>query len=87
MERLPETDWLIAQRETLVGSFNRALRQQLTEAEQRGDLQQALLLADILLEIDPEDLEVEEWRLGAAKASGSATQVARYIAERRRRLN
>lgn len=87
LERLPETDWLIAQRETLVGSFNRALRQQLTEAEQRGDLQQALLLADILLEIDPEDLEVEEWRLGAAKASGSATQVARYIAERRRRLN
>lgn len=87
LAKLPETDWIAGHRDELTMSLTTALRANLREAELSGDDRRILIIASAILSIDPEDLEMEELRIEKAQRVASPVELARYQAERKRRLN
>lgn len=85
--RLTETEWITEHRDELVHSLTHSLRSGLREAQLQGDDRKVIVVASAILSIDPDDFEIEELRLQAAKRVSSAVELARFQAERNRRLN
>ncbi|RJF69089.1 hypothetical protein D3875_22470 [Deinococcus cavernae] len=85
--RLADTEWLAEHREELVRSLTFSLRSSLREAQLKGDERKVVVIASAILSIDPEDFEIEELRLETARRVSPAVEVARFQAERNKRLN
>lgn len=85
--RVAETEWIAQYREELVHSLTYSLRGSLKEAQIQGDDRKVIVIASAILGIDPEDLEIEELRLETAKRVSGAVELARFQAERNKRLN
>lgn len=85
--RVAETEWIAQHREELVRSLTYSLRGSLKEAQIQGDDRKVIVIASAILGIDPEDLEIEELRLETAKRVSGAVELARFQAERNKRLN
>lgn len=87
LAQLEETEWLQEMRSTLTNSLTLMLRRAIEAATAQGDDRRVVLLATAVLEIDPDDLEVEERRLECAQRVCSPVEIARFQAQRYRRLN
>ena len=85
--RLPETDWLEMQRDALKQSLTNALHAELRQAQLRGEERRVVVLASAILEIDPDDFEVEDLRLETAQRVSSPVEYARFESQKKRRLN
>lgn len=85
--RLADTEWLAEHREELVRSLTFSLRSSLREAQLKADERKVVVIASAILGIDPEDFEIEELRLETARRVSPAMEVARFQAERNKRLN
>lgn len=84
---IPETDWLLEMRSTLADSLSMLLHRAIDEARLRGDDRKVVLLATAVLDVNPEDIEIEELRLERAQFVCSPLELARFQAERNRRLH
>lgn len=84
---LEDSEWAEEQRihirEALLGS----LRAELRAAQLRRELRRVVLLATAIIDIDPHDFETENLRLEVAREVSSPAEVARFEAERHRRMN
>lgn len=87
LARLPETEWLLEMRSALAGSLTAMLRRSIEEALAQQDDRRVVLLATTLLDIDPEDFEIEALRLARAELVSSPVELAKFQAERQRRLH
>ncbi len=85
---LQESEWAGEQRMTiqraLVGSLRAELRASQIEREQE---RRVVLLATAILGIDPNDTETEDLRLSVARQVSSPSEIARFEAERHRKMN
>ncbi|AWN23961.1 SARP family transcriptional regulator [Deinococcus irradiatisoli] len=84
---LPQADacaWIEAQRETLLLSLTLELRAQIVQARNMEAYRRVVLLANQYLRIDPNDQEVLELRVEAARQVASPHELARYQAELKR---
>lgn len=87
LARLPETEWLFEMRMTTTQGLTKLLRQELAQSRALGDDRRVVLLATTLLDIDPLEVEAEEIRLQAARRVCTPVEIARFEAERYRRMN
>ncbi|WP_309571008.1 hypothetical protein [Deinococcus sp.] len=87
LPNLDGSEWADEQRihirEALLGSLHGELRAARLGREHR----RVVLLATAILEIDPSDMQTEELRLDTAREVSGAAEVARFEAERHRRMN
>ena len=85
---LQESEWAEEQRiiiqRALVGSLRAELRASQIE---HGQERRVVLLATAILGIDPNDTETEDLRLEVARQVSSPSEIARFEAERHRRMN
>lgn len=87
LARLPETEWLEMQRESIKSALTGALHAELRQVRLRGEDRRVVVLATAILEIDADDFEAEQMRLDAALRVSSPVEYARFEAQRKRRLN
>ncbi|PNY80590.1 hypothetical protein CVO96_03725 [Deinococcus koreensis] len=84
---LDESEWVEEQRihirEALLGS----LRAELRAAQLGREYRRVVLLATAIIGIDPSDTDTENLRLDMAREVASPAEVARFEAERHRRMN
>lgn len=87
LPNLDSSEWADEQRihirEALLGSLHGEMR----AARLGREYRRVVLLATAILEIDPSDMETEELRLDTAREVSGAAEVARFEAERHRRMN
>ncbi|GHF55442.1 hypothetical protein GCM10017781_34760 [Deinococcus metalli] len=87
LPNLEGSEWADEQRihirEALLGSLHGELR----AARLAREYRRVVLLATAILDIDPSDTETEELRLDMAREVSGAAEVARFEAERHRRMN
>jgi hypothetical protein len=84
---LEESDWADDQRLLLRGTLASALRAELRAAQLAGEKRRVVLLAGAVLNVDPDDFGTEELRLSVAREVSSPAELARFEAERHRRMN
>ncbi|MFC5850226.1 hypothetical protein [Deinococcus petrolearius] len=84
---LEESEWADEQRLRLRGTLASALRAELRAAQLAGELRRVVLLAGAVLNVDPDDFETEDLRLAVAREVCGPAEIARFEAERHRRLN
>ncbi|WP_043802273.1 hypothetical protein [Deinococcus gobiensis] len=84
---LEDSEWADEQRLLLRGSLASALRAELRAAQLAGEKRRVVLLASAVLNIDPDDFDTEELRLSVAREVSGPAELARFEAERHRRMN
>ncbi|KQR27278.1 hypothetical protein [Deinococcus sp. Leaf326] len=84
---LEESEWADDQRLLLRGTLASALRAELRAAQLAGEKRRVVLLAGAVLNVDPDDFGTEELRLSVAREVSSPAELARFEAERHRRMN
>ncbi|CAM3732063.1 hypothetical protein DEFR109230_10165 [Deinococcus frigens] len=85
---LQESEWAEEQRMTIQRALVGSLRAELRAAQiERGQERRVVLLATAILSIDPNDTETEDLRLDVARQVSSPSEIARFEAERHRKMN
>lgn len=84
---LEGSEWADEQRLRLRGTLASALRAELRAAQLAGEKRRVVLLAGAVLNIDPDDFETEDLRLSVAREVSGPAEIARFEAERHRRMN
>lgn len=85
---LQDSEWAEEQRMTIQRALVGSLRAELRAAQlERGQERRVVLLATAILGIDPNDTDTEELRLEVARRVSSPSEIARFEAERHRRMN
>lgn len=85
---LQDSEWAEEQRMTIQRALVGSLRAELRASQiERGQERRVVLLATAILGIDPNDTETEDLRLEVARRVSSPSEIARFEAERHRRMN
>lgn len=84
---LEGSEWADEQRVHIREALLRSLHGEMRAARLGREHRRVVLLATAILDIDPSDMETEELRLDTAREVSSAAEVARFEAERHRRMN
>lgn len=85
---IQESEWAEEQRMTIQRALVGSLRAELRASQiERGQERRVVLLATAILGIDPGDIETEDLRLSVARQVSSPSEIARFEAERHRRMN
>lgn len=87
LEGLPESDWISEWRSALSIALSVKLTEEIHSALALGADRQVVTLCSALLEVDPENQEIEDLRLEKARKVCSAWEVAKFEARRLHRLN
>ena len=87
LARLPETDWLLEQRNAINNGLTAVLRKALETELMNGADRKVVLLASYILEINPMDIEIEDIRLDSARRVCTPMEIAKFEAERLTRMN
>lgn len=78
---MDESEWVRARREESRLALGFELRNQIARYREEREWRRMVLLANQYLRVDPYDLEVHELRIEGARRAGSASELARYIAQ------
>lgn len=84
---LEGSEWADEQRVHIREALLKSLHGEMRAARLGREHRRVVLLATAILDIDPSDMETEELRLDMAREVSSAAEVARFEAERHRRMN
>jgi DNA-binding SARP family transcriptional activator/tetratricopeptide (TPR) repeat protein len=84
---IQDSEWVEEHRMTLQRALVGSLRAELRASQLEGQGRRVVLLATAILGIDPGDTETEDLRLSVAREVSSPSEIARFEAERHRRMN
>ncbi len=84
---IQDSEWVEEHRMTLQRALVGSLRAELRASQLEGQGRRVVLLATAILGIDPSDTETEDLRLSVAREVSSPSEIARFEAERHRRMN
>ncbi|GGM02644.1 hypothetical protein [Deinococcus aerophilus] len=84
---IQDSEWVEEHRMILQRALIGSLRAELRASQLEGQGRRVVLLATAILGIDPSDTETEDLRLSVAREVSSPSEIARFEAERHRRMN